>query len=118
MKLMVDLKERLAAPPTADKNAIEGARLSPRLIHAQRKRLGLSRESFAKLLGVSASAVLTWEGGRSKPRAEARAALIAVRKLGKREARWRLEAMNGNGHRPGAPKSKKASSRRKTSARS
>jgi DNA-binding transcriptional regulator YiaG len=63
-QLLSDLKGRLAAPPAADKDALEGARLSPRLIHAQRKRLGLSREAFAKLVGVSAGAVMTWEGGR------------------------------------------------------
>jgi len=104
-QLLSDLKGRLAAPPAADKDALEGARLSPRLIHAQRKRLGLSRNAFAKLVGVSAGAVMTWEGGRSKPREEARAALVAIRQLGKRDARWRLEAMstNINGHHP-APK--------------
>ncbi|MDE2491084.1 MAG: helix-turn-helix domain-containing protein [Elusimicrobia bacterium] len=71
--------------------------MGPRLVQAQRK-LGLSREAFARLLGVSAGAVTAWEGGRSKPRAEARGALVAVRALGKREARWRLEAL-ANGSR-------------------
>lgn len=116
-KLIADLKGRLVAPPIADKDSLEGARLSPRLIHAQRERLGLSREAFAKLLGVSAGAVMTWEGGRSKPRAEARAALIAVRKLGKREVRWRLEALNGNGRRPAPDKARPTAPKRKAPAR-
>lgn len=113
-QLLSDLKGRLAAPPAADKAALEGARLSPRLIHAQRKRLGLSREAFAKLVGVSAGAVMTWEGGRSKPREEARAALVAIRQLGKRDARWRLEALNSNGNaHHAAPRHTKRSPRRR-----
>ena len=77
--------------------------ISPRLIKSQRARLDLSRVAFGKLLGVSGPAVLAWEGGRSKPRAAAKAALGAIRKLGKREARQRLAALagsNGNGKAP------------------
>ncbi|MDE2425924.1 MAG: helix-turn-helix domain-containing protein [Elusimicrobia bacterium] len=96
-KLLSDLKERLAVPPSAPKKELEHARLSPRLIRAQRARLGLSREAFATLLGVSAGAVQTWEGGQSRPGEQARAALVAIRKLGKREARWRLETLGGEG---------------------
>ena len=114
LKLMADLRERLTAPPSAPKEELKIARLSPRLIRAQRARLGLSREAFAKLLGVSAGAVLAWEADRSKPRAQARAALVAVRKLGKREARWRLEALSSNG-RPSAAQS--AGSTKKRSAK-
>lgn len=91
-KLHMDYKERMAAPPTASEEEVEHAHLGPQLIRSQRARLGLSREAFGKLVGASAGAVLAWEGGRSKPRDKNRAALIAVRRLGKREARWRLEA--------------------------
>jgi DNA-binding transcriptional regulator YiaG len=107
-KLMADLKDRLVAPPTATQKDLEHARISPRLIRVGRARLGLSREDFAKLVGVSAGAVVAWEGGRSKPREEARKALIAVRKLGKRDARWRLEAMTpkSSGHQAVAKRSK------------
>jgi DNA-binding transcriptional regulator YiaG len=91
-KLLMDYKERMAVPVVASAKELEHAHLGPSLIRAQRARLGLSREVFGKLIGASAGAVLAWEGGRSKPRDKARAALIAVRKLGKREAQWRLEA--------------------------
>jgi DNA-binding transcriptional regulator YiaG len=106
-------------PPAADKEALEGARMSPRLVRSQRARLGLSREAFAKLVGVSAGAVVNWEGGKSKPREEARAALIAVRQLGKREARWRLETLsaNGNGHSAVLKRAKRPSRKRKAAAR-
>ncbi|MFH1726549.1 MAG: helix-turn-helix domain-containing protein [Elusimicrobiota bacterium] len=96
--LMTDLNAKLKAPPKASEKELEIARLSPRLIRSQRKRLGLSRESFAKLLGVSAGSVVGWEGGKAKPRAAARGALIGIRKLGKREARKRLEVIGKEGN--------------------
>lgn len=91
--LQSDLAERLRTPPSAPREEVERARLSPRLILAQRKRLGLSREAFASLLGASSGAVSAWETGRSKPRDRAKAALVAVRKLGRRAARARLQAL-------------------------
>jgi hypothetical protein len=58
---------------------------------------------------------LTQPGGRSKPREEARAALIAIRQLGRRDARWRLEAMNSNtsSNHPKAKRDERASRKRK-----
>lgn len=91
--LKSDLAERLRTPPSVPREEVERARLSPRLIRAQRRRLGLSREAFAALLGASAGAVSAWETGRSKPRARSKAALVAARKLGRRTARARLEAL-------------------------
>ncbi|MBI5209534.1 MAG: hypothetical protein HY927_06110 [Elusimicrobia bacterium] len=99
-RLMADLNTRIAATPTATDSEVQHARISPRLIRSQRQRLGLSRHAFAKLMGVRGGAVLAWEGGKSKPRAAAKAALVAIRKLGKREARKRLAVLmktNGNG---------------------
>ena len=85
--------------------------MSPRLIMSQRARLGLSRDAFAKLVGVTGGAVLAWESGRSKPRTVAKAAIVAIRSLGKREARERLAVPVGaNGNRkdqaPGRRKGK------------
>ncbi len=116
MRLMADLNTRLAAPPSISEKDLRGARISPKLIKSQRARLGLSRMAFGKLLGVSGAAVLAWEGGRSKPRAAAKAALVAIRKLGKREARQRLAALagsSGNGKAParGPRKGRKATGR-------
>jgi DNA-binding transcriptional regulator YiaG len=116
-RLVADLNARLAAPPSLSEKELWGARISPKLILSRRKRLGLSRVAFAKLLGVSGGAVVAWEGGRSKPRAAAKAALVAIRKLGKREARHRLAALsgsNGNGKAParGHRKARKRTVRR------
>jgi len=92
-RLMADLNEKLKAPPKASDAEMKHARITPRLIRAQRKRLDLSRENFGKLLQVSGQSVLAWEGGRAKPREAAKAALVAIRKLGKRDARDRLQVI-------------------------
>ncbi|NNN05529.1 MAG: helix-turn-helix domain-containing protein [Elusimicrobia bacterium] len=102
--LIEDLRARLSAPPAAPAKDARQARLSPRLIRALRARLGLPREAFAKLVGVSAGAIITWESGKSKPREAAKAALVALRGLGRREARWRLKTLEGS-----APSRRRAS---------
>jgi DNA-binding transcriptional regulator YiaG len=47
------------------------SRLDGRSIRAVRARLGLSREKFAKRVGVSPSMIFLWESGRSAPRRRA-----------------------------------------------
>jgi DNA-binding transcriptional regulator YiaG len=83
--------ERLldATPPGSrvSEEDVKAARLSPRLIQRLRKRLGLSQTALARLLSVSGPAVAQWEAGRSKPRGQHRAALVSLRKVGKREAK-------------------------------
>ena len=60
-----------------------------------RRRLDLTRVEFGKLLGVSGQAVLNWEskGSRVRMRSANRTALSGIQKIGKREARRRLEKM-------------------------
>jgi len=60
-----------------------------------RRRLGLTQVEFGKLLGVSGQAVLNWEskGSRVRMRGANLAALAGIQKIGKREARRRLEKM-------------------------
>jgi DNA-binding transcriptional regulator YiaG len=62
-------------------------RLSPRLLRSLRGRLAISQPELAKLVGVSAVAVGTWETGRSKPRPETKVRIAALRRLGRREVR-------------------------------
>jgi DNA-binding transcriptional regulator YdaS (Cro superfamily) len=73
-------------PPVSEDEA-KAARLSPRLVQSLRKRLRLSQMALARLVGVSAPAVAQWEAGNSSPKGPNRAALIGLRKVGKREAR-------------------------------
>jgi DNA-binding transcriptional regulator YiaG len=56
-----------------------------------RKKLGLSAELTAKLLGVSGQSVYAWETKRSTPRRSQLPAIATLRKMGKREAAARLE---------------------------
>lgn len=57
-----------------------------------RRKLGLSQESFAKLVGVSPNAVYQWErkSGMLRLRSKTHAAVMAARKLGSREAKAKL----------------------------
>ncbi|MFA6292953.1 MAG: helix-turn-helix domain-containing protein [Victivallales bacterium] len=71
--------------------AFEKARLSPKLIAMLRKKLKLSRQSFAKLLGVASNTIFMWESGRSKPRQAYKAKIISLRSLGKRQIREMLK---------------------------
>jgi len=59
-----------------------------------RKKLGLSAEQIAKLLGVSGQSVYAWETKRSSPRRAQLPAIAALRKLGKREAAKRLQELS------------------------
>lgn len=88
------LGRKSAATVASDDELPEGVRFSARSVRAQRKRLKLSAEQFAKLLGVSMQTVYSWEQGRARPRASQLALLVAARSLGRREAQQRLAAID------------------------
>jgi DNA-binding transcriptional regulator YiaG len=71
---------------------VKAARLSPLLIKKLRARLAITQGELATLVGVSMSAVGSWEYGKAKPEGHNREALVALRKLGKREVRGILAA--------------------------
>jgi DNA-binding transcriptional regulator YiaG len=77
------------------------ARFSARSVKAQRRRSGLSAADYAKLVGVSPLTIYNWEGGKSRPRSGQFAALIAIRGLGKREARAKLASLSARKANPG-----------------
>jgi DNA-binding transcriptional regulator YiaG len=76
---------------TASGQPAPTARLSPRLIRTLRRRLNLSQAELARLVGVSTVAVGLWESGSSRPKPQTRARIVALRSLGRREARRLLE---------------------------
>lgn len=92
-RLLADLNSRIARLPEVPQQEAEHVRISPRIIKAQRTRLGLSQDEFAKLLGVSGHSVFLWEHEKAAPRPKVKAAFASVRNLGRREARQRLEAI-------------------------
>jgi DNA-binding transcriptional regulator YiaG len=88
-------RRRLESPATdaSGEPAGESVRFSARSVKAQRDRLDLSAADYALLVGVSPLTIYNWEKGKSRPRAEQLAALVAVRGIGKREAARRLELL-------------------------
>lgn len=55
-----------------------------------RTKLKLTQSDFAKLLNVSTHTVSMWELGKNSPRKDARAAICALRTIGKRDLKKRL----------------------------
>ena len=66
---------------------VKASRFSPGLIKSLRKRLGISQSQLAALIGVSLPAVGFWEQGRTRPDDANKAAIVALRKLSKREVK-------------------------------
>jgi DNA-binding transcriptional regulator YiaG len=73
----------LEVPP----EEVKKARFSPRLIKSLRKRLSVTQKELAALAGVTVGAVFQWEKGIFEPAEGKKKTLIALRKLGRREAR-------------------------------
>ncbi len=84
------------AEPLIDRASETKLRFKRQGVRAQRTRLGLSAAEMGALVGVSAQTVYNWEAGTTRPRAEQLAAIAAVRRMGKRVVKTRLEQMQAN----------------------
>lgn len=73
-------KLKLEATP----EEVKASRFTPERIRKLRQRLALSQRGLAILTGVSIGAVGSWEKGKFEPRGDKKAALIALRNLGRR----------------------------------
>ncbi|MBM4082404.1 MAG: hypothetical protein FJ278_22050 [Planctomycetes bacterium] len=95
--------------PAVDQGA--KARITAKGMRSLRRHLRLSGKDFARLLGVTGQAVYNWDkrSGTLKVRAGTRAAILALRGIGAREAKKRLAEM--------AAKKPKASRRGRKTAR-
>jgi DNA-binding XRE family transcriptional regulator len=92
-----------------------GARLSGEDIRSLRARLRMTREQFARLLGVSPGSIFGWETGRTVPRGRSMARVLEVRKMGVRRARAQVStAARRRGRRP--PARKRRMTRRRKAA--
>lgn len=95
-KQLAELSRRLPVEekkePVAeyDAEAVKKLRLPAAGIVKIRKKLKLSQNQFAELLGVSGHAVSLWEVGKVSPRSNVKAAICALRSIGKRELKRRL----------------------------
>ncbi|MCE1205384.1 MAG: helix-turn-helix domain-containing protein [Holophagaceae bacterium] len=81
--------------PTTDVETTAKTRFSAKGFATRRQKLGLTAADMGALLGVSAQTIYNWEGGKSRPRPSQLAAVAAVKGVGKREAKARLEAITG-----------------------
>ncbi|MDE2344411.1 MAG: helix-turn-helix domain-containing protein [Betaproteobacteria bacterium] len=81
------------ASPVPQAAQEEGSRLrfTAKGFKSLRERLELSGADMARLLGVSLQSVYKWESGSTRPRAAQLQAIAALRRLGKKEARARLD---------------------------
>ncbi|NOZ88099.1 MAG: helix-turn-helix domain-containing protein [Deltaproteobacteria bacterium] len=70
-----------------DLDEAKAARIGPKFIRSLRKRLGLSQRELSVLLGVSLSAVGTWEYGKARPEGKNRQALVTLRRMGRRQVK-------------------------------
>lgn len=72
-----------------------GLRFRAKGMAANRQRLGLSAADFGLLVGATGQSVYAWEGGKTKPKPQALAAIAALRGIGKREVEARLASLKG-----------------------
>ena len=96
-------KQRLENPSPAKvfvkstdtaKTEESGPRFSSKWLSSHREKLGLSAADYATLVGCSPLSIYKWEKGTSTPRNAQRAALAAIRGIGKREAEKRLTLLS------------------------
>lgn len=88
-------RERVAQPQ-ASETIVKNARFSAKWLAKHRAKVDLSADHYARLVGVTGQSIYLWERGRSKPRARQLAALVAIRGISAREARHRLELIEGH----------------------
>lgn len=93
-----------AAPEIEDGREV---RFAPEWVVNHRQKVGLSQADYGQLVGVSAVTIYHWEAGNSRPKPSLLAKWGAVKKLGKREAVQRLEALKGRGKGRKAPAKKR-----------
>ena len=77
---------KLAASP----EEVKASRFTPERIRHLRMKLGISQRELGILVGATIGAVLSWEKGKFKPRGEKKAALVALRKVRKRDVKKML----------------------------
>ena len=95
---------KLAASP----EEVKASRFTPERIRHLREKFGISQRELGDLVGATPGAVLSWEKGKFKPKEEKKAALVALRKVRKRDVKEMLaEKSEGKGEKQ-IPKEAKA----------
>jgi DNA-binding transcriptional regulator YiaG len=80
---------------TASPEEVKSSRFTPERIRGLRNKLGISQRELGILVGATTGAVLSWEKGKFKPQGEKKAALVALRKVRKRDVKKMLAEIAG-----------------------
>ena len=109
-RLAKEISETKSAEPklAASPEEVKASRFTPERIRRLRMKLGISQRELGILVGVTTWAVLTWEKGKFKPRGEKKAALVALRKVRKRDVKKMLAEKAGEKDTKEIPKGPKA----------
>jgi len=91
---------KLAASP----EEVKASRFTPERIRHLREKLGISQRELGILVGATNGAVLSWEKGKFKPQGEKKAALVALRKVRKRDVKKMLAEREGGKRKVENPK--------------
>jgi DNA-binding transcriptional regulator YiaG len=101
----------------ASPEEVKASRITPERIRSLRKKLGISQREVGVLVGATIGAVASWEKGKFKPKGEKKAALVALRKLRKRDVRKRLTEKAGATEKRPIPKKRKVNIKKKKIAK-
>ncbi len=105
---LAEVKPKLEASP----EEVKASRLTPERIKNLRIKKGLSQRELGILIGATTGSVLSWEKGNFKPRGDKKAALVALRKVMKRDVRNML-AEKAEKVKPGKGRNKKAKGKKR-----
>lgn len=98
------LEEKAKPKLEATAEEVKVSRLTPERISRLRKKLGISQRELGILTGATTGAVLSWEKGKFRPKGEKKTALVALRKLKKREVKKLLAEKAGESKKGKAEK--------------
>ncbi len=79
------LQKQSPAPTVESTDEDRKLRFVPKGLASLRKRLGVTVEELAGLLGVSPQSIYNWQAGKSVPRRSQLEKLASIRGMGKRE---------------------------------
>jgi len=102
-RLAKEIAESKAKEPklAASPEEVKASRFTPERIRRLREKLGISQRELGLLVGSTTGAVLSWEKGKFKPQGEKKVALVALRKVRKRDVKKMLaEKAEGRTKKP------------------
>jgi DNA-binding transcriptional regulator YiaG len=118
-RLAKEISKAKSAEPKleASPEEVKASRITPERIRSLRKKLGISQRELGVMVGATIGAVASWEKGKFKPKGEKKAALVALRKLRKREVKKMLTEKAGAKEKRPIPKKKKVNIKKRKIAK-